>query len=267
MQALTKDHKPAEESEQRRIVAAGGQIYQTATPIPPNMRSAGFGSDVLVGPYRVLPGRLSVSRTFGDAEAKLPQCGGNPNVVIATPDIISFKIADDHDFIVMGSDGIFDRLSNKDVVQCGWIGVGQEKASNVHQQCGVASDAVIKNALLRRSLDNVTSVVIAFANFRRRTFPEEDAEPKAQQTSRVSAVGENGRSVLARNKSAHREAPGLSSKFGQTTALRRSDLAGTTRGQQQPCVSFLNRIVPQSTRETKRRFDFSKLTADCKKHA
>ena len=41
----------------------------------------------LIGPYRVFPGRLSVCRTFGDLEAKQPQLGGNPNVVICDPDI------------------------------------------------------------------------------------------------------------------------------------------------------------------------------------
>ena len=43
--------------------------------------------EVIVGPLRVLPGRLSVARTFGDIEAKLPKYGGNPDVVIATPEI------------------------------------------------------------------------------------------------------------------------------------------------------------------------------------
>lgn len=42
---------------------------------------------------RVLPGRLSVSRTFGDAEAKIPSLGGNLKVVIATPEISTFKIS------------------------------------------------------------------------------------------------------------------------------------------------------------------------------
>lgn len=63
---------------------------------------------------RVLPGRLSVSRTFGDAEAKITRYGGNPNVVIADPEIKSFKITKDHDFIVLGCDGIFDKMSNSD---------------------------------------------------------------------------------------------------------------------------------------------------------
>jgi protein phosphatase 2C family protein 2/3 len=34
--------------------------------------------DLIIGPLRVLPGRLSVSRTFGDVEAKHPKLGGNP---------------------------------------------------------------------------------------------------------------------------------------------------------------------------------------------
>jgi len=75
---------------------------------------------------RVLPGRLSVSRTFGDAEAKLAITGGNPNVVISIPEIKSFKITRDHDFIVLGSDGIFDKLSNRDTIQCVWNGCSEE---------------------------------------------------------------------------------------------------------------------------------------------
>ena len=44
------------------------------------------------GPLRVFPGRLSVSRTFGDIEAKLPRFGGNPNVIICEPEIRAFKL-------------------------------------------------------------------------------------------------------------------------------------------------------------------------------
>ena len=58
----------------------------------------------------MLPGRLSVSRTFGDLEAKIAKRNGNPNVVIAIPDIKSFKISDEHDFVVIASDGIFDKI-------------------------------------------------------------------------------------------------------------------------------------------------------------
>jgi len=58
---------------------------------------------MILGPLRVFPGRLSVSRTFGDIEAKLEKLGGNPHVVICQPEIKSFKITDEHDFIILAS--------------------------------------------------------------------------------------------------------------------------------------------------------------------
>jgi protein phosphatase 2C family protein 2/3 len=57
-----------------------------------------------------------VSRTIGDKEAKLVKYGGNPKVVIPDPDIIHIKISDSHDFIVLASDGIFDKISSEEVV-------------------------------------------------------------------------------------------------------------------------------------------------------
>lgn len=41
--------------------------------------------ETLLGPFRIMPGRLSVSRSFGDIEAKMERYGGNPNVLIAKP--------------------------------------------------------------------------------------------------------------------------------------------------------------------------------------
>jgi hypothetical protein len=58
--------------------------------------------ETIVGPLRVLPGRLSVARAFGDIHAKLPKYNGNPNVVIAIPEITHFKIENHHDFIAIG---------------------------------------------------------------------------------------------------------------------------------------------------------------------
>ena len=107
---LSKDHKPSDDIERKRIIEAGGQIYQTATKIPNNTQEGSARKEIIIGPQRVLPGRLSVSRTFGDIEAKIEKRGGNPNVVVAIPDIKSFKITEEHDFIIMGSDGIYDKI-------------------------------------------------------------------------------------------------------------------------------------------------------------
>jgi protein phosphatase 2C family protein 2/3 len=79
--------------------------------VPNNMNMSIFSQDVInnfnrnqiiLGPHRVLPGRLSVSRSFGDVEAKHTKYGGNPNVITAIPEIISFKIDNSMDFIVIG---------------------------------------------------------------------------------------------------------------------------------------------------------------------
>jgi protein phosphatase PTC2/3 len=66
-------------------------------------------------PVRVLPGRLSVSRTFGDCAAKIEKYGGMPGCVIAVPEICVYSVTQDSDFIMIGSDGIFDHLSNNQI--------------------------------------------------------------------------------------------------------------------------------------------------------
>ena len=46
---------------------------------------------------------------------------GNDRVVIADPDVTAFRIdRDNHDFIVIGCDGIFDKLENRDCAHLVW---------------------------------------------------------------------------------------------------------------------------------------------------
>jgi protein phosphatase 2C family protein 2/3 len=74
-----------------------------------------------LGPYRVSPGRLSVSRTFGDLEAKHPDLGGIRGVVVSDPDINFIRNGcNELDFIVMGSDGIYDKLKNEYIIEIVW---------------------------------------------------------------------------------------------------------------------------------------------------
>lgn len=191
---LSFDHKPGDDKEAERIKAAGGEIYfRTATN-----QIISYDKDKtskhqqlnLAGPLRVLPGRLSVARTFGDPEAKIPQLKGNPNVVIHTPDIKTFKIQKEHDFIALGCDGIFDKLSNEESVMCVWKAALDNRshpsvrgsAKDIHQLCGLGVDYILKNSLLRRSLDNVTVVVIGFSNFKYSEFGSE-AESQRHKAS------------------------------------------------------------------------------------
>ena len=160
---LSRDHKPSDEAEKKRIITNGGQIYHRTAITPTNKSSI---PEVVVGPLRVLPGRLSVWRTFGDPEAKLAQFGGNPNVIIAAPEIKSFEITENHDFILLGWDGIFDKLSNQDAVKWVWNSVDDEMNQHqIHSQCALGVEYIIKNSLLKKTLDNVTSVIIGLEGF------------------------------------------------------------------------------------------------------
>jgi serine/threonine protein phosphatase PrpC len=183
---LTNDHKPNEETENKRIFLNGGKVYQTQTPtrlVNINPPGGNLSTQVLIGPYRVFPGRLSVSRTFGDVEAKIPKLGGIPGVVIATPEIKVIKLNNQSDFLLLGCDGIFDQLSNKDTVDCVWMTMDSStKAADLHSQCALACDMVMKSSLVRRTLDNITVLMIAFENFEtsynKLVKPDEYLSPK-----------------------------------------------------------------------------------------
>ena len=102
---LSNDHKPDELYEKQRLKDAGAEIYQHSTD--------GHKKKTIT---RVFPGRLSVSRTIGDIDAKISQFGGNPDAIIAIPEIKKFKINTENDFIILASDGVFDKLENEDAV-------------------------------------------------------------------------------------------------------------------------------------------------------
>ena len=120
-------------------------------------------NQILIGPYRVLPGRLSVSRTIGDAEAKLIQYGGNPQVIIPIPDVFVYDLQkEDIDFIILGCDGIYDQLSNEEILDSGWtIFLNEEIGKDINDKCGILVDFILKASMARKSFDNVTCVVIA----------------------------------------------------------------------------------------------------------
>jgi protein phosphatase 2C family protein 2/3 len=61
-----------------------------------------------------------VSRTFGDIEAKLNIFNGNPLVVIAEPEVKSFKVTKEHDFLILACDGVFDEMSSSEVLAAVW---------------------------------------------------------------------------------------------------------------------------------------------------
>jgi len=125
--------------------------------------------------------------------------GGNPKVLIATPDIISFKITELSDFIVFGSnfililgDGIFDKLSNTDIINCIWSCTNEEIfTEDINQLSGRCVDSILKNALVNSSMDNVTCIFISFENFKTTLYEgifRESTEKFEQIRLRVSSL-------------------------------------------------------------------------------
>ena len=127
--ALSRDHKPDEKGESLRIAARGGRVesYQDENGNP-------------AGPARVwlknqdLPG-LAMSRSLGDGVAA--SVG-----VIAEPEILEFLLTAEDKFIVLGSDGVFEFLSNEEVVK---IVVPYWKSKDVKGAC----EALWKESNLR----------------------------------------------------------------------------------------------------------------------
>jgi protein phosphatase 2C family protein 2/3 len=158
----TEDHKPGSDIEKERITKAGGKIYQTPSLWPLYQN----GKEIEI-PWRVLPGRLSVSRTFGDIEAKDEKFGGNKNVVVALPDITEIELNEDFNLIVLGCDGIFDVLNNEEILECIKIVLKEKnineitEETNISELCGDFAGMIIKSALAKDSFDNVSCVVIA----------------------------------------------------------------------------------------------------------
>ena len=159
---ITEDHKPSNEKEKNRIVQSGGQVYQTQTTINGAQNDI-LNGQILLGPYRVLPGRLSVSRTIGDIEAKGIQFGGNPKVVIPYPDIYFYDLEKDNiDFLILGCDGIYDQMSSEEILDCAWMFFKNKEINfNVHQKCGIIVDFILKASMARKSFDNITCVIVA----------------------------------------------------------------------------------------------------------
>ena len=87
------------------------------------------------------------------------------SVIVADPEIRVFDITDKMDYILLACDGIFDKLSNKEVIQTVWEGVVEEKTKDPHKQCGIGVDRILRTSVAKKTMDNITVVFVAFNNF------------------------------------------------------------------------------------------------------
>eukprot|EP00939_MAST-03C_sp_MAST-3C-sp1_P004666 g4666.t1 len=120
---MSKDHKPNDRDEQRRIERAGGIV-------------------VHVGVWRV-EGVLAVSRAVGDRAFK--------DYVVADPDVREHaRECGRDDFLVLATDGLWDVVSN-------------EKVASIVRACASATEAakvLTETAFALGSRDNICSLVV-----------------------------------------------------------------------------------------------------------
>lgn len=91
---LSIDHKPSLDSESKRIIAAGGWVE-----------------------FNRVNGNLALSRALGDFVFKRNEKkDAKEQIVTAYPEVQSREITEDLEFIVIACDGIWDVLSNEEVV-------------------------------------------------------------------------------------------------------------------------------------------------------
>lgn len=88
-EALTKDHKAERADEREMIEKKGGYV------------------EIHRGAWRV-HGVLSVSRSIGDAHLK--------NWVLAEPETKTLEMTPDMEFLILASDGLWDKVGNQEVV-------------------------------------------------------------------------------------------------------------------------------------------------------
>ncbi|XP_052210301.1 probable protein phosphatase 2C 59 [Diospyros lotus] len=122
--AVSRDHKPDQSDERKRIENAGGFVMWAGT-------------------WRV-GGVLAVSRAFGDRLLK--------QYVVADPDIQEEKVDDSLEFLILASDGLWDVVTNEEAV-------AMVKPIEEPED---AAKRLMQEANQRGSGDNITIVVVRF---------------------------------------------------------------------------------------------------------
>ena len=170
---LTVDHKPKDPKEYERAIKNGSKIYIDNSDevdrdinkldcIKDKSEFEKYKNDKDVV-FREYPSDLAVMRTVGDIKAKKKEFGGIPGSIINTPDIFMLDINSTNDFIIMGCDGIFDDMSNEEVVNAAWYiykNKAKDKNYNIHELSGDACDIIIKYGMEKETTDNLSCIII-----------------------------------------------------------------------------------------------------------
>ncbi|XP_074350782.1 protein kinase and PP2C-like domain-containing protein isoform X1 [Apium graveolens] len=123
--ALSRDHVASILEERERVISSGGEVkWQIDT-------------------WRVGPAALQVTRSIGDDDLK--------PAVTAEPEITETLLSAEDEYLVMASDGLWDVMSNAEVVSL---------IKDTVKEPGMCSKRLATEAAERGSKDNITVIVI-----------------------------------------------------------------------------------------------------------
>lgn len=138
----------------RAILCRGGDPLQLSTDHTASdpeerrrLESLGFSVVHFNGNPRVPPAMIEVTRSIGDYDMK-------EHGLSAEADTVEIRLEENDEFIVMGSDGLFEYLSNEEIV-----GLVHDTVKDA-QMC---SKRLVTEAMMRGTTDNV-SCIVAFVS-------------------------------------------------------------------------------------------------------
>ncbi|CAO2146051.1 unnamed protein product [Urochloa humidicola] len=131
--ALTADHTCARDDERERIERGGGYVSRSGS-----------------GVWRV-QGSLAVSRSFGDVGLK--------RWVVAEPAVTRVPLTAGCEFLVVASDGLWDKISNQEAVDV--VSRSRRNAADVARSC----TELVDMARRRGSRDDATVMVVDLERF------------------------------------------------------------------------------------------------------
>lgn len=151
----TEDHRPSRRDEMNRVKNVGGFVAQDAHGIwRVGRREESKLARELQKRSKIEPARmkwfLSTSRSFGDTELKQPD-----PIVIATPEVKVIDLVPEDWAVLLGSDGVFDTLSDQKIADILWKAMAVQGKDPVS-----AAKAVTHAAIAAGSRDNCTSIVM-----------------------------------------------------------------------------------------------------------
>ena len=132
---MSVDHKPYNDAEERRIVAAGGTVTM-----------------------RRVNGDLAVSRALGDFVYKhAPGRPAEQQQVSPEPEIRVQERSESDAFLVLACDGVWDVMSNADVGD-----FLLARTSDGIEALDELAESLIQECLARGSRDNMSAIIVAF---------------------------------------------------------------------------------------------------------